>query len=386
MTSKPLRIIISGMVAGDPGQGGATWAILQYVLGLARLGHEVHLVEPIPADHIDDNESLRASSIARYFSSLTPLLSPATATLLRADTNETIGLSHEDLIELASSTDVLLNVSGMLVDRQILEPIARRVYLDLDPGFNQLWHQVSGIDMRFEAHTHFVTVGAALGLAGNEIPTLGYEWIHTLPPVVLDAWPAVDPAAITYDGLTTVANWRAYGSIEHNGRHYGQKVHSLRPLLALPTLCDKRFLPALAIHADEHDDLKRLRDNGWEVLDPAQVTATPGSYRQFLQQSWAELGVAKSGYVVSRSGWFSDRSACYLASGRPVIAQETGFSEHLATGEGLLAFTTQDDVLVAIETIRRGYAHHCRAARRIAEDHFDSSIVLGRLLEEVLGR
>ena len=147
-----------------------------------------------------------------------------------------------------------------------------RAYLDLDPAFNQLW-QVSGIDMRFGGHTHFVTVGQAIGSPDCPVPTCGLEWIPTVPPVVLDRWPRAEQ--ISHDAFTTVGNWRAYGSIEHDGVTYGQKVHSLRELIALPTRTDARFLLALTIHPDEKRDLEALDENGWELVDAAAVAGTP---------------------------------------------------------------------------------------------------------------
>src|SRR5262249_5086828 len=157
----------------------------------------------------------------------------------------------------------------------------------------------------------------------------------------------------------------SYGSIEHDGVFYGQKAHSLRPLFDLPTRTDERFAPALAIDPGDHADRSALAANGWQVLDPIDAAATPDRYRRFVRGSKAEFGIAKSGYVTSRCGWFSDRSVCYLASGRPVIAQETGFGQFLPTGTGLFAFETSDDVLAAIAALREDYARHARAARAI---------------------
>jgi hypothetical protein len=140
---------------------------------------------------------------------------------------------------------------------------------------------------------------------------------------------------------------------------------------------------ALAIHPDERRDLAALADNGWCLLDAADVAATPTRYRAFVQGSKAELGIAKSGYVAARCGWFSDRSICYLAAGRRFVAQETGFSRFLPTGAGLFAFRTIDDVLASLEALRRDYGRQARAARAIAEEHFDSDTVLARLLASI---
>jgi glycosyltransferase involved in cell wall biosynthesis len=235
--------------------------------------------------------------------------------------------------------------------------------------------------MRLGGHTHFVTVADAIGEPTNSIPTCGRKWLPTLPPVVLDEWPvATGP---TRNALTTVGHWRSYGSIHHDGVQYGQKVHSLRPLIDLPSRTRSRFELALAIHPDESADLKALADNDWALLDPGEVARTPDDYRRFVQGSWAEFGLAKSGYAVSDSGWFSDRSACYLASGRPVIAQDTGFGRRLPTGEGLFAFASADDVLAAIDALEDDYERHREAAREIAVAHLDSDRVLGSLLERV---
>jgi hypothetical protein len=221
------------MVAGVPRQGGATWAVLQYLLGLRRLGHRVTLVEPVDPP---PGVALADSAMASY-----------------------------------GEADVLLNVSGMLADEALLDPVPVRAYLDLDPAFNQLWHHLEGIDMRFDGHTHFVTAGLSLGMDGCPVPTCGRRWITTLPPVVLDEWPVA--AGEQHRALTTVGNFRGYGSIRHDGVLYGQKAHSLRALADVPVRARERFVLALAIHPDERRDLEMLRANGWELVDPAARAA-----------------------------------------------------------------------------------------------------------------
>jgi hypothetical protein len=298
-------------------------------------------------------------------------------------TRETVGEPYDDLRRVARHADVVVNISGMLADADLLEPIPIRVYLDLDPAFVQLWQAVEGIDMRFGGHTHFVTVGARIGQAACAVPTCGVRWLHTLPPVVLTEWPPAE--TIERDAFTTVGNWRGYGSIEHEGVLYGQKAHSLRRFFDLPSRTGERFEVALAIHPDETRDLEALSQNRWDLVDPQQVAGTPGAYRQFVRGSRAELGIAKSGYVNSRCGWFSDRSACYLASGRPVLAQDTGFGDVLPAGRGLLAFESADDVLAGIQALRQDYRGHAAAARELAEAYLDSDRVLARFLDAVGG-
>jgi hypothetical protein len=259
--------------------------------------------------------------------------------------------------------------------------VPTRVFLDLDPAFNQLWHAVEGIDMGLDAHNRFVTVGLALGHPGCPIPTCGRDWITTLPPVHLPAWNRGD--RIVTDAFTTVGNWRGYGSVTWKGVQYGQKAHSFRRLFDLPERTSERLVAALAIHPDEIPDRVALSRQGWELADPRTVAGTPDDYRAFVSGSKGELGVAKSGYVKSRCGWFSDRSAAYLAAGRPVIAQETGFSRFLPSGEGLLPFTTLDDAVAALERVAADYETHRSAARELAEEALAADVVLSRLLERI---
>jgi hypothetical protein len=368
-------VIVSGMVGGSLGQGGATWSILQYVVGLARLGHDVYLVEPV------DVADLTASANAPYCDSVLREVGLGDRWCLLARDGGTAGLSRESVQAVARRADLLLNVSGMLTDCEVVAHIPVRAYLDLDPGFNQLWHAGEGIDMRLAGHTHFVTIGPALGTPGCVIPDCGVRWLRTHQPVVLEHWPRTEQRP-TY-GFTTVGNWRGYGSIEYGGVKYGQKVHSTRELLALPRRTRVPIHAALAIDAGETRDLDALEENGWRLIDARAASATPADYRRFLRASTAELGIAKSGYVAARCGWFSDRSVCYLASGRPVLAQDTGFPDFLPTGAGLLAFSDVDTAVAGMDAIMTDYDKHARAARGIAEDVFDSDLVLTALLDQL---
>jgi hypothetical protein len=350
---KQLRILLSGRLAGEPPQGGATWAVLQYALGLERLGHEVFVVQPV------DEES---PEMAAYFDRIVSEFRVRAVLLRRGQPCPSV-----------PGTDVLINISGMLRD-VALESIPIRVYLDLDPVFNQLWN-LQGVDAGLDGHTHYATVG-------TRVPSCGLEWTPTLPPVVLERWPAA--SSIDHDALTTVGNWRSYGPIERDGIRYGQKVHSLRRFLDLPERSGQRFELALDIDPGETRDLEALEQHDWHLLDPRLVAGTPSTYSDFIRGSWGEFGIAKEGYVVARCGWFSDRSACYLASGRPVLAQDTGFDDRLPTGAGLFAFRTTDDAVGSIEELRKDYGRHSRAARAIAEEHFDSDRVLTTLLEGLM--
>jgi hypothetical protein len=403
-----LRIIVSGMLAGDPHQGGASWAVLQYLLGLQQLGHDVTFIEPIrtaqlnAASHISHSGSappprrqdLARSASAKYFNSVvTQFGLRDNSALIAVEPERAVGLSYDALRRRCNDADLLLNISGLLRDPILLDPIPTRVFLDLDPAFNQVWAS-QGIDMGFDLHTHFVTIGQKLGDSGCPVP-LGQkmaesdcpvplnkpEWIKTLPLVVLDHWPVVtDPPRF---GFTTVGNWRSYGTVELAGERYGLKAHSLRQFWSLAQRAGARFELALAVHPQESNDLAAFTEYGWHLLDPAELVSDPDSYHNFIGSSQAEFGIAKEGYVKSRCGWFSDRSVCYLASGRPVLAQETGFSDTIPTGDGLLTFGDLDDAIAGVQELDRDYQRHCLAAREIAETYFDSRKVLTRLLEEV---
>jgi hypothetical protein len=382
MTRSRLTLVCSGMIAADPGYGGATWAVLQYLLGFRQLGHDVYFVEPVSRSKLRPvGCDFAASNAARWFRRVVSAFGLSdSAALLLEGTTDTVGLSHAALRRVAARADALFNISGMLTDAALLAPIPRRVYLDLDPGFNQAWHSGGGIDMRFDAHTHFATVGLAMGRPECRVPACGRTWFTTCPPVVLREWPVARRQE--HDAFTTVANWRSYGSVQHDGVLLGQKAHALRPLIHLPRKAHSRFELALAIHPDE-PDLAALHDHGWQLVDPRRAAGTPARYRRFVSGSHGELGIAKSGYITGRSGWFSDRSACYLAAGRPVLAQDTGFGAALPTGDGLLSFTTDVDALAGLDSIETNYARHREAARALAEQHFDSDRVLTRLLDRV---
>lgn len=382
-TTKPggLNIVVSGGVAGVPGQAGIAWVMLQYLLGLRRLGHGVFFIDPLAAEALTpQGTSLDASANAASFHRLMTefAFDDASSLVMTDGSHATVGHPYAVVKEAISQCDILFDISGKLRDPDLLAAARRAVYLDIDPAFTQLWQHAQGIDMGFGGHSDFVTVGLNIGQPDCPVPTLGLNWVPTLQPVVLERWPA---APARKDGaLTTIANWRGYGSIEYEGVFYGQKVHALRELITLPTLTPEVFELALFIDEGEVKDLAALAANRWRIVKPDDVTGTPTAYQTFIHNSKAEFGFAKTGYTASRCGWFSDRSICYLASGRPVIAQDTGFGRVLPTGRGLLTFSTIPDVLEAVDSMNQDYEGHSRAARALAEDHFDSDRVLSRLL------
>jgi hypothetical protein len=211
------------------------------------------------------------------------------------------------------------------------------------------------------------------------LPAGGFDWRPTLPPVVLDCWPVASPA--TDWRFTTVASWRgAFGPVEFGGKTFGVKAHQFRRVFELPAHSGLPFEVALSIHPADEKDREALLRNGWKVVDPATAACDPDSFRRYVQGSAAEFSPAQGIYADSRCGWVSDRTACYLASGRPVIVEDTGLQTHIATGDGLLTYRTLDEALVASKTIHRDYHRHAIAARNLAVSLFDSNQVLSRIL------
>jgi hypothetical protein len=361
-------IAVAGSIAQRPGRPGHAWVFLAYLLGFRTLGHEVVFVDSLGPE---DDPAWLAEAMAWGG------LEGRWAAL--REEGEAVGLSRRRLLEELRGADFLLNVNGFLADPELLEAAPRRVYLDIDPGFGQIWAE-QGLADTFAGHDDFVSVGTNLGGPGCTVPTLGREWIATLPPVPLERWPVATPGR----GFTSIASWRGpFGPLEFEGRALGLRVHEFRRFVALPRQVGAEFELALDIDAADVADRALLSRHGWRLLDPLRELADFDSYAAFLRGSAAEIAIAKGLYVGTRGGWFSDRSAAYLASGKPVVAQDTGFGAALPTGSGLLSFGDPDEAVAAVEEVLAQPAAHERAARALAEEHLDARLVLGRLLDRL---
>ncbi len=361
---------MGGSIAQRPGVGGHTWALLQHVLGWRELGWRVLLV-----DRLDDDMGVEAG--VRYLRDVMARFGlDGDWALLRPGTGETVGLERAELLRRARAADAIVNVMGFVTDDEVLAAPRRRVFLDIDPGFWQMWGEL-GLHDGLRGHDVYATVGERIGAPGCAIPTRGIDWVTTRPPVALSHWPvAPDPGT----AWSTVGAWRGpYDPVELHGTRYGLRVHEFRALLDLPRRTAERFEAALDLDPGDEADRARLVAHGWRLRDPRAVARDPWAYRRYLAAAKGELGVAKEMYVRSRSGWFSDRSAAYLASGRPVVAQDTGFSERLPTGLGLLAFDDLDGAVAGVEAVAGDHARHARAAREVAEAHLAAGVVLPRL-------
>lgn len=377
-------VVVAGSLAQRPGIGGHAWVFLQYLLGFRRLGYDVLFADQLdPALAVDAAGRpcpVEASVNARYLASVMADagLDDSWTLLTGADG---LGVPRREVIARTRGSALLLNVMGYLRDDDVLAAAPLRVFLDIDPGFGQMWRALGLADL-FTGHDRYVTVGENIGRPGCRIPTVGVDWIPSRPPVVLSEWPVTPPP--DRPAFTSVGSWRGpFGPVEYDGEVYGLRVHEFRRFLTLPRDTGAEFRVALDIDEVETRDLTALDENEWMRIDPRAVARTPADYRRWIQGSAAEFLVAKNMYVATRGGWFSDRSACYLASGRPVLAQDTGLADLYPVGEGLVTFTDRDEAVDGAHDIARNWTRHSAAARRVAEECFDSDRVLRRLLDQV---
>lgn len=379
-----LRIIVAGYLVRGPLGGMASYH-LQYLRGLLDLGHEVFFIEdsddyPACYDPVQDVTGTDASYGLRF----------ATATFRRAGladrwayhdahSGRWHGPRAEDAVALCKSSELLIDIGGLAPERSWLFEIPARALVDIDPVFTQIRHLTDpAARQRARNFTAFFTVAENIG-RGADIPDDGLPWRPTRQPIVLDDWQPSDPPPDA--GFSTVMLWDSYPAREFEGRHYGMKSESFEPFIELPSRVSVGMELAVGSASAPID---RLRKQGWSIRDSREPTRDPWSYAKYISGSLAEFSVAKQAYVATRSGWFSDRSAAYLASGRPVLLQETGFSDRLETGRGLLAYRTPDQAVAGIEEIRRQFPQHMRAARELAESRFDSKQILSELVESAL--
>ena len=379
-------IVVAGSLAQKPGKGGHTWVLLQYLLGFRRLGWDVLFLDQLEPEMCTDEDGqhcpVEQSFNLRYFLEVMQSFDFHGAFALICNRGEKfIGLSRQRVLERTRNSAFLLNVMGFLTDEEIVNCAPERVFLDIDPGFGQMWQEL-GLRRMFDGYDHHVTIGENIGQPGCTIPSCGLEWIPMRQPVVLDFWPPCTEVSSKW--FTSVATWRgAFGPLEYQGKTYGLRVHEFRRFAQLPRISGQPFQLALDIHAEEVKDLALLADNGWCLVDPKVVAGNPRVYQSYIQGSKAEFMVAKNMYVEVASGWFSDRSICYLATGKPVLAQDTGLRDLYPTGKGLLIFNQLDEALSGVEELLRDLPGHARAARAIAEEYFDSDKVLSRLLDRI---
>ena len=383
-------LVILGMMGRCP-FGGQTWLYLNWLRGFQRLGHEVWYVEDSATwpydprtDAITDDPSYPAEYLGRTLSRLDLGQRWAYRPRYRGG-DECYGLSATDLRALYARCDALLNICGATDLNDDHGRAPRRVYVQTDPVTNEL-ELASGTQKTLAAltaHDTIVTYGENYGAPDCGVPLApGITYLKTRQPIDLDLWPAVfDAAAEPY---TTIGNWRQPGNdvVWSGETYYWSKHREFLKFLDLPRRRPRQRFE-LCLNIDDADDRQRLLDHGWRLSSPLPMSLDPWGYRRFFGRSRAEWTVSKDQNVRLRSGWFSERGACYLASGKPVVAQSTGFENVLPTGEGLFAFRDMAEAVAAIDTIEANYAKACRAARGLAEEHLEATRVCRKFLADI---
>jgi hypothetical protein len=387
VTADRLRIIVLGYLIRGPLGGFASYH-LQYLLGLHRLGHDVYFIEdsddyPGCYDPVTSDTGYDPAYGLRFARRVFDRVGLADRWAYHdAHSRTWLGPCADRVFDTCRRADVVINIGGANPLRPWLMDVPVRVFIDLDPVFTQIRHLTDAAAReRALQHTCFFTVGENIDGGRSTVPDDNLPWQRTRQPVVLDFWP-VTPARPSRV-FTTVMLWDSYAPVDHNGVRYGMKSASFAPYFELP----ERVGPVLEL-AVGGDTAPRqtLCDKGWRIRDSTAETVDPWTYQDYIQSSRGEFSIAKHGYVISRSGWFSDRSLAYLASARPVILQETGFSDWLPTGLGVIPFSTLDEAVDAVhETIGR-YEIHCHAARTLAAEYFDAFKVLPRMIESAMTR
>jgi hypothetical protein len=363
--------------------GGALSSALQWLLALRALGHDVHVVEKSgwPDSCFDPSRNVMSDDCTYGFETVRRLLSRFELgnRLCYVDAGGVYhGMTREAVALAFSRADIFIDRGAHGAWEEEAAACSRRLLLDAEPGWRQIeMHNTQERGERLPEYDHFATVGANIGTPLSPAPTAGHVWKRHLPPVSTQLF---TPVRLGVDGnVTTVMSWKAHRDVEYAGRTYGQKDVEFERFLDLPGRVEVPIEVAVGNGAPR----ELLREKGWLLRNAHEVTASVDSYQRYIAGSLAEFSVCKSVFVELNTGWFSDRTAAYLASGRPAVVQETGFSTHLPCGEGLFAVRTVDEAAAAIAEIAGDVVRHARAARSLACEYLDGRRVVGRLLDEV---
>lgn len=374
-------VVVAGSLAQRPNYGGHSWMLLQYLLGFRDLGYEVLFLDRLDpgmaVDAAGETCPVERSVNWRYLNAtMRGAGLHGSFALLTEGGRRSLGMPLPEVLRRVRESELFLNVMGFVDFPEVLDAARTKVFLDIDPGFGQMWKKMGLADI-FGGHDLYLTVGGNLGRPECAIPEAGIDWTRTRPPVVLDHWPAT---GYRHEGFTTVGTWRGpFEPVDYEGRRFGLRVHEFRRFADLPRLAGGRFRLAMEIDPEDERDRRLLAEGGWELEDPMQAASDPWAYRRYVQEAMAEFGVAKGMYVRTGSGWISDRSVCFLASGKPVLAQETGLAGTLPTGEGLVTFGSLAEASDGAARITADYRTHAARARVLAEEYFDSRKVLSGL-------
>ena len=377
------RVVVAGYAIRNP-VGGSLIAFVHHILGLHLLGHEVFYVEesgwpgscydPVKQKYGDDPseglDAIRRLMDAHGFRLPVCYVSRQSGQIVAAD--------HDMLRDALRGADLLLNVGGVCWLPEF-ELSRRRALVDKDPFFTQVGLFCSSIADRH--HVHF-SYGVNIGRPGCSIPTGGIHWLPTVPPVITDLWARTPQSASA--PFTTIGSLKPIETVSYNGEEYGQKDVEFLRIIDLPKRTAQPLELALKEDSYSFEILELLRGSGWRVRSAAEVSTNPDAYRRYICASRGEFSVAQDGYVKTHSGWFSDRSVCYIAAGLPVVLQDTGIGDWLPTGTGIVTFSTLQEAVDGLARVNSVYSQHCEAAREIADTVFDYRVVLPQLLDLAL--
>ena len=384
---KRLRLVVLGTVASDP-YAGMAWMHMQIAVGLRRLGHDVYYFETTstwPYDPIRETRVMDSEYALPYLKRVAESFGLGDRWACRRSYGDKVwfGLSQTDAEEWLANADAVLNVTGSTRLAEEGLKVGRLVYLGTDPVAHEIGMSTGDSDTRsiIEEHSDFVTYGENIGTAACPVPPLPGLRGHMRQPVLLDLWEGGPPER---DAFTTVCNWKQDGAIEFQGdTYYWSKDREFLKFIDLPKQIGRPVELAMGPSSMTPELCRLLTSHGWLLANAQPLTTSPWPYRDYVRGSAGEFTVAKDQNVRLKSGWFSERSACYLAAGRPVITQDTGFGRILPTGEGLFAFNTMDEILTAFDAVQSDYERQSRTATAIAQEYFRAETVLARLLKDL---
>jgi hypothetical protein len=393
-----LRIIVGGFIGLMPA-GGVTWDYIQYPLGLSMLGHDVYYIEdtrlyPIyqkPGSNWNDS----STSVAHLKTVMENFGLKDRWAYRDEASGKCFGLSEKEIKDICRTADIFINISCSTYLRDEYLRIPKRILIDTDPMFTQIQYVSQqmftpgepGLKQMIRSHNYLFTFGENMGSADCLIPEGGLHWNTTRQPVCINKWKFSNPPQTSNPVFTTLMNWTAGKKLVYNNDEWGQKDVEFNKIIQLPQYLKNTELAMVVNQTGGTENTlqkEKIEKAGWKILDPEVSAGDWKLYQHFIAQSSGEFSVAKETYVKAKTGWFSCRSACYLAAGKPVITQDTGLSKYIPTGNGLFAFNNMNEAIEAFQKLQSNPIHHSNAARKIAEAYFDSNKVLTCLLQKIM--
>lgn len=391
-----MRIIVGGYIGLYP-TGGATWDYIQYPLGLKLLGHDVYYIEDTaqyPVYQLEESAWDDCTYCVNYLKNAMEEVGMSDRWAYRdVATNKVFGLSEQKLEEVVETADVFINVSASTILRDEYLKIPVKILIDTDPMFTQyqyhLTQEAGGETAKkseefMRVHDLLFTFGLNIGKEDCRIPLFDYKWLTTVKPICLQYWNSETTIKNKF-GFTSILNWTERPAFLYDNESWGQKNLEFKKFYNLPSVAQKPFDLIINRGHDQESisAMENLKSLGWNILSPHELIANKEDYKSFIQSSLGEFSVTKETYIKSNSGWFSGRSACYLAAGKPVITQDTQWSKYIPAGEGLFACYDMESAQNAINEIASDYQRHSKAAKEIAGEYFDSGKVLSDILNKM---